>query len=414
MQRILLAAALCAAFATSAPAQLLDQAALYKEKTFASLEEALKSPKEVRKLRIVSSPMTALPPEILTLTNLQELSINNCKKLTALPPDLAKLPYLQVLNVNNNALAALPPELGKCPELTKLQCGSNPLTTLPAEFSALKKLRILEIVGVQFKEIPPCVFQMSALVDLNVNSNPIEKVAPGIGDLANLEELGLMFAAYTTLPPEIGKLSKLRRLLLNSSKLTALPPEIGKLAKLQWLSCQDNAIPALPPEIVNCVSLTELQFGGNAIKDLPAAFTLVGKLPRIQTVTYEARFTEKPSPVVIPDALTTWKTVEHVSFANHQLTEPGAVLKKLATLPKLKNLNLSRLRLGTLPAEIGQVAGLEMLRLDGNDLTALPESFKSLTKLKFLFAANENKFTPEEKAKWKAAFPQAKIDMGDK
>ena len=401
-----------AVFFASASAELLSPQALYQAKMFTSLEEAAKAPAEVRRLQLGPGSVKAFPPEILQMTNLQELQINGCKELTALPPGIAKLTSLQRLDVNGNGLTALPPELGKCAELTKLQCGGNPLTTLPDELGALKKLRALEIVGVKFTAIPACVFQMSALADLNLNSNPIETVAPGIGNLTNLETLGLMYGAFPTLPPEIGKLGKLSRLLLVSGKLSSLPPEIGRLAQLSELSISTNEVTALPAEITGLTALTDIDFGSNPIADLPATFALLGKLPNLSSVRFDAPY-NSGEPLAVPDAVATWKSVRTLSFSSHKLKDPAAVLKKLALLPRLSSLNLSQGKLGVLPPEIGQLAALETLRLEGNGLKALPDSFKALKKLRYLYAGSDNAFTPAEKAKWKAALPEAKLDMGN-
>lgn len=409
--RIPLLLAVLAAFAATSPAQLLPPAELSKAKTFTSLEEAAKTPLEVRKLRLLSLPLAALPPEILAMTNLQELSINNCKNLKELPAGLAKLPYLQLLNVNNNALTSLPPELGSAPSLEKLQCGSNPLTTLPAEFAGLKKLKTLEIVSAKFTEVPACVPKIATLVDLNLNSNKLAAVPAALGDLSNLQELGLMYGAYTQLPPELGKLTKLRRLHLNDGKLTALPPELGKLAALEWLSFANNDIKVVPPELGRLGSLRDLLFGGNPLADLKAAFTVVGQMSKLTRVAFDGRV-GAGTAITLPAEIASWQSVENLSLSWLTLPEPAEALKKLAKLPRLKTLSLARCKLGTLPPEIGQLAALTMIYLDGNELTALPDAFRQLTKIEFVFASSDNKFTPEEKAKWPGVFPKAKIDLG--
>lgn len=70
-------------------------------------------------LELVNLQLTALPPEIGQLTNLQRLdpSIN---KLTTLPPELSQLTSLQTLHLEHNQLTTLPPELGQLTNLRTL------------------------------------------------------------------------------------------------------------------------------------------------------------------------------------------------------------------------------------------------------------------------------------------------------
>lgn len=67
---------------------------------------------------------------------------------------------------------------------------------------------------------------------------------------------------------------------------------------------------------------------------------------------------------------------------------PGLILatafRKLAQLPNLKALDLSGLRMGSLPPEIGLLTSLEQLILYSNSLEELPDELTQLTNLKYL------------------------------
>ncbi|HEV2372396.1 MAG TPA: hypothetical protein VGS19_09510, partial [Streptosporangiaceae bacterium] len=80
--------------------------------------------------------LTALPPEIAQLANLEALALGD-NHFTALPPEIAQLTSLKGLALNHNQLTALPPEIAQLTTLQKVVLGHNQLTALPPEIGQL-------------------------------------------------------------------------------------------------------------------------------------------------------------------------------------------------------------------------------------------------------------------------------------
>jgi len=88
-----------------------------------------------------AQPLSALPPEIGRLTNLQHLNLsyNNLKEL---PPEIGNLTQLKILDLSANELQELPREMGNLNALRVLNLSANQLTDLSEEVTHLRPNRI--------------------------------------------------------------------------------------------------------------------------------------------------------------------------------------------------------------------------------------------------------------------------------
>eukprot|EP01125_Pyxidicula_operculata_P014786 TRINITY_DN496_c3_g1_i1.p1 TRINITY_DN496_c3_g1~~TRINITY_DN496_c3_g1_i1.p1 ORF type:complete len:2368 (-),score=568.15 TRINITY_DN496_c3_g1_i1:56-7159(-) len=79
------------------------------------------------------------------------------------------------------------------------------------------------------------------------------------------------------------------------------------------------------------------------------------------------------------------KSVTSLDLSNNQLEKiPAEILKKISSLPKLANIDLSKNRLVELPPQLGQLTQLKSLVLTDNKIETLPSSFVDLKQLKLL------------------------------
>ncbi len=116
-----------------------------------------------------------LPLEVFELTDLEELSIKDCR-LVELPTEIKNLKRLKRLNCANNYFKSIPIEIGELTQLEYLNLSANELETFPTEVFALKNLKELrlninrvgkysEFLNVEIpaqakKELPNCTIVM--------------------------------------------------------------------------------------------------------------------------------------------------------------------------------------------------------------------------------------------------------------
>lgn len=154
----------------SSSAQMLDSIALSQEPEYTGLTEALKNPEKVYKLNLRKNKLKEIPPEVFTLTNLQELNVSK-NKLTTIPKDISKLTKLEVLDVSANEIDTLYPEIGLLLNIKKLILNQNVIAHLPSTIGSLTKMYFLDMWGNEIQEFPKEINKLAntlKVVDLRV------------------------------------------------------------------------------------------------------------------------------------------------------------------------------------------------------------------------------------------------------
>lgn len=164
---------------------------------YTTLKEALKSPKNVRRLSIIKNYLTSFPGEILGLKN------------------------LEFLDLEMNKLRTLPAGIDSLTKLEELYLFENNIQELPANFRNLERLKVLGLASNQ------------------LNSFPEE-----LSSLESLEALDLSDNALSLIPPEIGNIKNLRVLVLRNNHIKSIPQELYALKKLEKIDLQGNPLNA--------------------------------------------------------------------------------------------------------------------------------------------------------------------------
>ena len=141
-----------------------------------------------------------VPPQLGTLTNLQQLHLNDNQLTGPIPPELAALTYLHHLDLSNNALTGpIPPELGTLAKLRWLYLGSNQLTgPIPPQLGALQGLQVLSLNNNQLSgAIPPQLDALRGLKVLDVSDNHLSGPIPT--ELSTFTQLGLLYLSSNAL-----------------------------------------------------------------------------------------------------------------------------------------------------------------------------------------------------------------------
>lgn len=181
------------------------------------------------------------------------------------------------------------------------------------------------------------------VLDLSSNKGLAGPLTPAIGRLIKLVHLVLIGCRFSgTIPSELGNLAQLEFLALNSNKFTgSIPPSLGKLSKVQWLDLADNNLSGrLPNSRDNGAGLDQLLHA-------------------------------------------------HHFHLNQNSLEGPIPEYMFSSSMHLKHILLDRNRFsGTIPASIGVIPTLEVLRLNDNNFTGQFPAMKNLTKLHVLMLSN--------------------------
>ena len=310
----------------------------------------------LKSLSLVNNDISKLSFEFGQLTKLQFLDLSN-NTLSELPPEFGQLINLQSLNLGDNDISILPPEFGQLINLQSLDLSNNKLLELPPEFGQLINLQSLDLSGNDISKLPSEFGQLRNLQSLNLTSKLSPESWEVIGQLPKLQSLDLSGNGLSDLPPEFDQLINLRSLDLSGNKfsdngLFKLPPEswtlIGKLPKLQSLDLSTNQLSKLPPNdwkiIGELTNLRSLDLSGNGLFELPPE---LGQLTNLQSLdlTHNELF---------------------------KLSVEGEGWKIIGQLTNLQSLNLRENSLTQLSPEIGKLINLDSLNLLGNLLQLPP------------------------------------------
>ncbi|TVT96870.1 hypothetical protein EJB05_57949, partial [Eragrostis curvula] len=220
--------------------------------------------------------------------------------------------------------------------------------------SSLGKLSSLSWLSLAYNslsgEIPASIWNISSLWGIYIQWNNLTGIIPenAFSKLANFRSLTMDNNRFHgPLPASLGNASQLQMLQLGPNSFSGVvPPQIGRLANIKWLLLSSTLLGAEGPgdwafmtALANCSQLLDL--------DLSAG-KFAGFLPR---------------------------SLSNLSISLQTLNLPDNAIS------------------GTLPQEIGNLAGLESLLVDSNSLTgSLPSSLGRLRNLHVL-SASDNNFT---------------------
>lgn len=202
---------------------------------------------------------------------------------------------------------------------------------------------------------------MPSLIELNLNGNNLSKDVPdSIGSLPNLEVLSLADNKLTSLPGSVRNFVHLRVLNLSTNHFAELP--IGamfSLPNLREVYAASNALTgAFFPMTVDIVrSLTTLDISNNSLASISFGSEL--HLPSIQYLNVSRnRLFGMPN-------MSSWTSLVTLLAEENSLS---AVPDGFTSLSKLKTADFQRNSLRAVEPEIGNMVALETLTLAANPL----------------------------------------------
>ncbi|KAJ4393942.1 hypothetical protein N0V93_003159 [Gnomoniopsis smithogilvyi] len=188
----------------------------------------------------------------------------------------------------------------------------------------------------------------------------------------------------------ICRIESLRDLKLSGNLLWGtLEPCFGQLINLEILDLHGNNLQSLPPDFAELRRLRVLNLAENSFESLP--FDLLSKLPLTQLNARK----NKLSGTLIADEVKALSTLQSIDVSSNQLTSITRHNSTVA-MPALTQLCLSMNRIQALP-DISMWAELMTLTADENCINAFPEGLTDLQKLKSVdFSSNDIRTVPAE------------------
>lgn len=146
------------------------------------------------------------------------LSGKGLKDLSSESAALALGEKINYLNLDRNALETLPPEILSLTGLKWLRLNENSLSSLP-DMSALVNLRRIYLRGNRLSAVPESLKNLPALTDIELSDNPIAEIPDWLARKPGLENLSFNRTRVRKLPDDLSAWRSLHSLQLGSLKL---------------------------------------------------------------------------------------------------------------------------------------------------------------------------------------------------
>ena len=356
-----------------------------------------------------------LPTELQTLDELKTLIISNNSNLVGeIPNELGTLLNLEYMDLSYNGLTGLiPMSLGDLINLTDLNLNNNYLVgIIPNELTQLINLINLRLGNNDYDEgIPIDIGDLENLEILSIaNSGLTGTIPDGIGDLSNLKILSLGYNSLEgNIPESMINLCSIITLQLNNNMLEGPVLEgLGSLPELQSLALSTNNLTGcIPDNLCNlntvflfnnvCLPLSGGTVGSTYICDpagglcdIPAGCAggpgQNGPSSGICTC---------PTPQDIEALMSLYNATGGLNWTiQWDLSQPidtwhGITLNQDGCIVSIVLVDNGLV--GTIPAELGNLALLTILNLDNNQLDgSIPSELGNLTNLTLLNLSRNN------------------------
>uniref|UniRef100_A0A0E0IUH7 Receptor kinase-like protein Xa21 n=1 Tax=Oryza nivara TaxID=4536 RepID=A0A0E0IUH7_ORYNI len=378
-------------------------------------------------LRLPSSNLSGLiSPFLGNLSFLRELYLGGNRLSGEIPPELGRLRRLRWLNLSGNSLEGSIPAaaIAACTNLTGMDLTGNQLRgTIPSQIGAAMKNLVYLYLGKNnlTGAIPRSLATLPRIKHLFLDENTLSgMIPPDLGNLTTLERLNLYGNKLLSgdIPPSLGQLLNLREIDLGLNGLTgAIPASIWNISTLTVFSVQFNMLSGtIPPDVFNTLPhLTEILMGNNQFHgNIPASLAnasdlsliqlnnnflsgvVPGEIGRLRNLSHLILFsnlvgTEQPNDWGFITALTNCSQLIDLDLTDNKLR--GALPGSFSNL----SVSLSSIRLGSnkitgsIPEDIGNLIGLQVINLSNNSFTgSLPSSLGRLKNVFRIFLYENN------------------------
>ncbi|KAK4654504.1 hypothetical protein QC762_403240 [Podospora pseudocomata] len=264
---------------------------------------------------------------------------------------------LETLDLHGNMLISLPMGLRRLSLLTSLNLSVNRLANNSLEvISQITSLRDLKLGGnLLYGPLEPCFSDLKNLEILDLHGNNIASLPTNFGNLSRLRILNIGENGFETLPFETLAALPLTELIARKNQLrgTLVEEPVQSLPTLQILDVSSN-------------QLAHICSTGRSIA-MPALHQLCVSMNRLQS---------------LPD-IGNWAALHTIAADENSI---NAIPEGFTKLSQLRSVDFSSNDIRVIPAEIGQMESLAMLRLSGNPLREKKFSTMSTEEMKEILA----------------------------
>ena len=339
-------------------------------------------------LSTCTSPYGVLPANAFKgMDSLQELDITNCGVTRIESSAFDGLKSLKKLNLQSNDMPDIPDAIESIPNLEELDLSLTGLSILPSDvFMKLTKLKVLHLNLNNLSTYSITDNTFSGLNDtlehLDLSDNRMEHVPTNaITNLINLKILKLTKNKIVNIPRDAFKgLVNLEKLFLDYNDEESLTIQAGAfndLENLRFLDLHYTGLKSIPRNsISNLRNLESILLYNNKISDIPAdTFKIDSKLRMLNLNNNELTIKSfhEDSFAGLEESLESLQMVDNklIGVPSHCLTR----------LRHLKNLDLARNDIGTLPPDVFKgLDSLVELNVGFNPLRLNGASFRGLEK----------------------------------
>jgi len=330
-------------------------------------KEVFDERRTVYALDLSQNKITALPPDIRLLNQLQELNVQD-NHLLSLPQDFP--PSLVSLNLSENKIRSVPDNMfSSLRGLEQLDLSCNRLHSIPESIADMKQLRVLAMSKNKISELPKSAGRLELLEVCKLRNNSFKALPEGIHRMQSLKILDLQDNLLTDLPKDIGSISLLRELNICGNQIKNFPESIAELKSLRRLNACNNKLTYLPKSISKLLNLEVLDLCRNELKSLPSE---LGDMHSLRMLKLHSNQLEHLIEEIRMPSLT------YLDLADNHLRRLPCSIKNMVSLRKLY---LCENRLTSLPEEIGDLRALQVLDAKKNCLESVPLTIATLGRL---------------------------------
>ena len=334
---------------------------------FVEEDEARKGRSEAEATQLVDS--CGLVPALAGLQALKRLSLEDNHLIRCFSVH-ALFRTLETLHLGFNLLTSLEGLSGRpLMQLHHLYCNHNRLkrffksTDLGAQFPNLRTLdaRANQLDSAALPAALPAYLEAVVLSD-----NALATLPPTLlQSTRQLTTLDLSGNQLALLPPWPAALGSLVHLNLSRNRLQALPEGWENLKSLETLDVSSNQLAQLTTGgFTACTALTVVNLSLNALTELPLG---IGCLQLLEKLYVGANMLASlPSDLGLDN-----RRLSTLVLRRNRLSSPAA-LEPIWAIQTLVELDLCANGLTQLPDDVNRLVNLEVLRLSGNRLSALP------------------------------------------